>query len=120
MKRDFDLVRRILREIEDLPAGEVLEELAYSEYDQATLAAHTELLIEAGLIKGQIVRELDGRSVAYVTDLTWSGYDFLAASGDETIWAKAKASVLKPTASFTFDLLLAWLRTEAKEKLGLP
>jgi hypothetical protein len=119
MKRDFDLIRRILQDIEKLPAGKTLEELEYSEYDQDTILAHAKLLIEKGLIEGKIVGGT-GWSMIRVTGLTWSGYDFLDASKDETIWAKAKVSVLKPTASFTFDLLLEWLKTQAKEKLGLP
>jgi hypothetical protein len=120
MKGDFDLIRRILHEIEKLPAGESLEGLEYSDdNDQETVYAHTKLLIEKGLIEGEIIGGTGG-SMTRVTDLTWAGHDFLDTSKDDTIWAKGKVSVLKPTASFTFDLLLQWLKTEAKKKLGLP
>jgi hypothetical protein len=120
MKRDFDLIRRILHDIEKLPAGESLQGLEYSnDYDQETVDAHVELLIKKGLIEGEILGGTGG-SMTRVTGLTWTGHDFLDATKDDTIWAKARTTVLKPTVAITFDLLLQWLKDEAKKKLGLP
>jgi hypothetical protein len=39
---------------------------------------------------------------------------------DDTVWKKAKEHVLKPGASWTFDILKEWLKAEAKSRLGLP
>lgn len=120
MKRDFDLIRRILIDIESKPAGGVLQRFEYPEYDHRTIAEHVRLLIDAGLVQGELV-ELVGNGVHFiVSDLTWDGHDFLNAARDDTIWKKAKDTILKPTASVTFSLLLEWLKAQAKERFGLP
>ena len=44
--------------------------------------------------------------------------EFLDAVRSDTLWAKAKAAVLIPTASFTFGLLKDWLAQQISN--GLP
>ena len=120
MKRDFDLIRRILTDIENIPAGKSMNNINYPEYNRSVVDHHIILLDEAGLIKAKILKTMGGIGAVHITGLTWSGHDFLDAMKDDTIWNKAKESVLKPGASITFGLLLEWLKTEAKLKLGLP
>ena len=106
--------------MENVPAGSRPEAWHYPGYDAATVQAHLGLLIgDAGLLTGEELESLEG-SIWIPSGITWKGFDFLEASRDESIWAKAQESILKPTASFTFDLLLEWLKTKAKESLGLP
>jgi DNA-binding transcriptional ArsR family regulator len=120
MKRDFDLIRRILADIENVPAGKSLDKISYPEYDQPTIYEHVNILEEAGLIKAKILKAGTGIGAVHISGLTWAGHDFLNSAKDDSIWQKAKDTVLKPTASITFGLLLEWLKTEAKQKLGLP
>ncbi len=122
MKRDFDLIRRIMTDIEAMPAGEKYKHVnPAAGYDSATVYAHVDLLLKAGLVEGDVTRDPGGAiSGMRITGLTWSGHDFLDAAKDDTIWNKAKESVLKPGASITFGLLLEWLKAEAKQKLGIP
>ncbi len=77
---------------------------------------HTALLIDAHLVEGEAV----GISHSVITRLTWSGHHFLDAMRDDTVWKKAKEHVLKPGASWTFDILKEWLKAELKVKLGMP
>lgn len=124
MKRDFDLVRRIMAHIEKVPAGHFTDETTYltylgEEYDRATIFEHIELLIEENLIKGTIHKSFGEIDAFHITGLTWKGHDFINATKDESIWIKAKETILKPTVSITFSLLLEWLKEEAKKKLGL-
>jgi len=100
--------------------GATLQHCEYPEYDQKTISEHVRLLIDAGLVQGKVTDMLGGRVHFYVSALTWTGHDFLDAARDATIWRKAKDTVLKPTASITFDLLLQWLKNQAKQQLGLP
>jgi len=58
--------------------------------------------------------------MARVFRLTWNGQDFADAATDDTIWKKAKEKVLQPASSWTFALLLEYLKAEIKAKLGLP
>jgi hypothetical protein len=39
---------------------------------------------------------------------------------DDTIWKKAKEQVLKPGASWSFEILKEWAKHELKQKFGLP
>lgn len=115
MKRDMDLVRRILLAASDLPFGESLKELEGVSSDD--FVQHVIWLNEAGLIKAWIVEMLEGEQ-AEVQRLTWSGCDFTDAIRNDTLWAKAKGTVLKPSMSFTFDVLKDWLKAEIAQ--GLP
>jgi hypothetical protein len=119
MKRDFDLIRRILIDIENLPAGGTLDRLSYPDYDQATINQHVALLLNEKIITGLLHDSFQGIDGFFVTGLTWKGHDFIDAARDESIWAKANNTVLKSTVAFTFDLLLEWLKHEAKQSLGL-
>lgn len=119
MKRDFDLIRHIMIDIEKIPAFQQEQNFSYEGYDTATINQHIALLIDAGLVKGKASETNVKRSVL-VDDLTWQGQDFLNAMRDDNIWNKAKEQVLKPGVSFTFGLLLEWLKMKGKEKLGLP
>jgi hypothetical protein len=119
MKRDIDLVRQILTDMEDAPPMEVHTGFHYDGYDTATVNEHIELLIEAGLLEGKVARS-NSRSVANVTRLTWAGHDFIQSMVDESIWKKAKEQILKPGVSWTFELLSEWAKHEAKQRLGIP
>lgn len=128
MKRDIDLIRRIMAHIETLQPGHFASANSFTEYlglakeyDKAIIFEHIELLIEENFIKGKVHRNHDDViDAVYITGLTWKGHDFIDAAKDDTIWKKAKDKILKAGISFTFDILLSYLKDEAKKKLGLP
>ena len=98
-----------------------METQEISGYSDNQVAYHVKILSEAGLLNAQDVSSCGPDGFDWIAgSLTWQGHDFLDAAKDDTIWDKAKTTVFKPTASFTFDLLLEWLKVQAKEKLGLP
>jgi len=68
------------------------------------------LLYDAGLIKALVANVWEQDAEFLQINLTWAGQDFLDAAKDDTLWKKAKETVIKPGASFTFDVLLAWLK----------
>ena len=72
---------------------------------------------EAGLIEAHTVQYLSGETEVIVTGLTWEGHDFADAARSETIWAKAKESVIAPTMSWTFAILKEWLKAEITKRL---
>lgn len=69
-------------------------------------------LIDAHFIEGNGVLPLGVRNLR----LTWAGHDFLDAARDDTIWSKAKDKFLKPGISWTFSMLLEWLKQEARQR----
>lgn len=117
MRRNPDLIRQIALATEALKPSESLDKL--EGVDPFEYAAHVELMKDAGLVEAIIVKGFGGVAAhAIVNRLTWAGCDFLDAARSETIWKKAKESVIAPTASWTFDILKEWLKAEIKN--GLP
>ncbi len=117
MQRDMDIVRRIALKTLDLPYGKHLDCL--EGVDKATFAMHVIWMEEAGLIKAIISRSLGPSPPhAKVERLTWEGCEFADAVRNDTIWNKAKESVLKPASSFTFSVLKEWISAEIRD--GFP
>lgn len=117
MKRDFDLIRSILLDVEDFAPGDSGTVQDYDGHDQRTVNHHSILLIEAGFLEGAIV---GGGARVIIHKMTWRGHDLLDAMRDESIWKKAKETVLPKVGGVALDVLLAWLVWQAKEKLHIP
>lgn len=121
MKRNFDLVREILSAIEEAPPGRIIDGLNVDGFSPEEIGEHAILLQEAGLIEADIRRTRSPKKpyLVIIRGLTWKGHDFLAASRDDTIWNLAKEKLIKPAGAMTFDVLLDWLKAEAKKKLHI-
>ena len=120
MKRDMELIRLLLLQLEtDEPPPEL------KNYEEPLVVYNSSLAIEAGLIEGSIVSDGAGypRGTVLIR-LTWAGHDFLDATRDKKIWNLAKEKILKPGISWTFSLLVEFLKQEAKQHLfkaaGIP
>ena len=113
MQRDMDLIRKIVLTVRDSTGVvnklEGVEELAYR--------YHANLLLEAGLAVGAASKEVMGTGApghVMIFRLTWAGHDFADSISSDTIWKKAKDNVLKPSASWTFEILKEYLKAEIK------
>ena len=120
MKRDLDLVRAILKRIEecDDPDGLGVVQLFW-ESSKGEIEYHLCLMHQAGLITANR-RDLfgfEGRAWRNI-NLTWDGHEFLRLTEDDTVWKKAKDVVIRPGVSFTFSILKEWLKIEALRRLG--
>lgn len=117
MKRDMDLVRQILLALE---GDQHADAQSKARYEHATIAYHAALLIEAGLVEGTTTKDTEGMPAGYfLRRMTWAGHDFLDSMRDDTIWTKARESILKPIGGVAFEVLKEWLRAEMRHKLGL-
>jgi hypothetical protein len=106
----MEIIRELLKQTEEREAGKM------TKFHDPIVVHQIELMIDAGLVDGEAVFE----KMAYIRRLTWAGHDFLDASKDDTIWNKAKEHIIKPSVSWTFSILLDYLKREAALKLGLP
>src|SRR5437667_4183583 len=101
MKRDMDVIRRILMRVEQ--AEEPTESL--SECPADVFAYHAMLLFDGRLAEGDFAKGPNLLPVnAVIFHLTWKGHEFLDSARSETIWNTAKQKVLKPGASWSFSL----------------
>ena len=88
MKRDMDLVRRILIAIEDSVDPDLRSVLRFPDADHARVNHHFHILKQSGLV-AIVDRSTHGAEYLDVY-LTWAGYEFLDAIRDEARWTQLK------------------------------
>jgi hypothetical protein len=116
MKRDMNLIRSLLLQIEgEEPKPDL------GQYSQEQKIYHSALLIEAGLVDGEIITNGSGYpATTIIIRLKWAGHEFLDAARDEDNWQRATKSVAKAGGSFTIPILSEILTQYIKQKLGFP
>ena len=119
MKRDMDLVRSILLEVEKADSHNKPFKLKVEECSSDQVAHHLLLLKDAGLLE---VEESSNWNENYVLPirLTWSGTEFLDAARDDTRWNRAKEIVQEKGGGLMIDILKGVLTQLARQAAGLP
>lgn len=119
MKRDMDLARALLLEIEARPEynGQGLyqldpDDIVIEGHPYEEVAYTMRLLIEAGFVLGDI----SSFNAPTFIRLTWNGHEFLERVRDPEVWRKAKEEA-KHVGSFGFDVLGALARGFIKTKI---
>jgi len=120
MKRDLDLVRAILKDVENAPAGKTIIQPTLEGYGDKDIGEHVWLLADAGLIDAEVTRTMRGPYTILIRRLTWRGHDFIDAAKNDSVWNQVKGKILKHVGGVTFDVLLELLKAETRLKLGLP
>ena len=106
MKRDMDLVRLILLEIEDKYRSTAIYDLAIDGYDTEMVAYHCKILYEAGLISDYKAQYADNEIYVFgVGSLTWDGNDFLEKIRDDSQWKKVKETIIKKGLPLVVDTI---------------
>ena len=103
MKRDMDLVRQLLIEIEqesEWPGGKCVVP------EDASRTYHLHLLIQAGLVEGEENQVRGGAPPRFpITGLTWQGHEFLASSANQDRWFRFKKSAETALSSIPFPVI---------------
>lgn len=107
MKRDLDLVRRILLHLEGGEANPT--SFTDGGFEPAVIHDHVRLMHDAGLIEADEI--VPGQW--WPERMTWAGHEFLDAARNEELWRETKKRVVKgggaPFSVF-HELLLSGLR----------
>jgi len=104
MKRDMELVRKILVAIEDFPHLGRLVPLQFDGVTDDAISYHVKLLYEHGLIDAMNASTLEGIDWR-AKGLSWDGHDFIEAIRDESRWTKVKAWVVDAGKVLTLETL---------------
>ncbi len=128
MKRDMDLVRKLLLDIEkaDESRPSMADLIGYP-LDEVELdvrekyAYHLKMLVEqAGLVTGIDASSLSGGDWMNL-QLTWQGHDFLDNTRSSAVWKKTKEGAEK-VGGAGWDVLVGlakeYVKQEVKAKLG--
>jgi predicted transcriptional regulator len=93
MKRDLDLIRKLLFYFEEKSGPEVVENPVIEGYDESTIQYHLRLMHDAHLINCETERSSTSpdRIIRVLPfDLTWEGHEFLTKVRSETTWRHIK------------------------------
>ena len=120
MKRDMDLVRKILLAIEESESGDIKLDRLGDDLDR--VYRHVELMKEFGLVDATIIPGGDGPEekivLCEVRGLTWEGHDFLEKARDESIWEKAKRICMEKPGGFALDVFSSVLTDLISNRLS--
>jgi hypothetical protein len=115
MKRDMDLIRKILAMIEDSEDAHGFQPgtITVEGYSPPLVNFHVLLLCDAGLVDGN-----PDIHPPRVRRLTWEGCEFLDAYRDDTFWNNAKSLVIEKIGSLSYEALKAVTPILIKQALG--
>lgn len=89
MKRDMELVRKILFAIEESEDSFFSSSLQIDGYTNKEVGYHARIMLDGGLIDAKDVSDNSGDDFL-IHGLTWQGHEFLDAARSDTIWNEVK------------------------------
>src|SRR5687768_4524948 len=120
MKRDMELIRKILLAAEE---GKGIKKGLRPEidgYEDEVVQSHVGLLRQKGLVNAIDASSLDGEAYI-ITGLTWEGHDFIEAARNETVWRKAVQVVMEKGGGITLEVMKELLKKLLSQQvLGGP
>ncbi len=122
MKRDMELIRKMLFKLEELdtrvgPAG-----IGIDGYDKKIIDYHSYLLVEAGYAAGTTLKRTsddDSLPRAYLSHLTWPGHEFINTVRDDNLWKKVTEKVKTGVGSASLEIIKQLASHVSKQILGL-
>lgn len=117
MKRDMELIREILLEIENLDSTPTdwLDDFAIEGHSAEVVSYHVWLLDQVGLVVGMDASTMDEFDFK-PRCLTWHGFEYLENIRNPEIWQNTKESANK-VGSFSLDVLTAIAKGYIKKKV---
>jgi hypothetical protein len=108
LKRDMELIRKILFFLEARPFLKAEKVLPIEGYDRVTIMYHILLLAQAGLVDYEPELTKTGRIIkAHVIGLNWAGHEFLDSVRSNKVWRKLLKYAKDKGGALPFDLLKA-------------
>jgi hypothetical protein len=120
MKRDMELIRELMLAIESQDGDFNYESVEKIGYEEPQIDYHLGLLIEAGLVVGEVHPLQGGYSPIIVVDkLSWEGHEFLDNARNESVWKGTMKQVKEKGEGISIALLTQLLISAAKQHFGL-
>ena len=113
MKRDMDLIRFILLEIERADEEDV-ENMTIDGYSSNEIMYNANLMKQNNMIN-TCKEDIIGNY--YIGSLTWDGSDYLDKVRDDTKWKKIKGIIKEKALPFTIDIASSGARISFPKEL---
>lgn len=108
MKRNWELIRKIMLAVEDLASTQqVVSGDDIKGYASEVVSYHIQLLKEAGLVKASCSNSLDSGVECMASQLTWQGHEFLDKVRSPGMWNKTLAVLRDKGLDLSFDTIKA-------------
>lgn len=119
MKRDLDLIRKLLLYFEAKADDRVDKCPTIGRHSPLEIKYHLLLMDEAGFLRCERETTPTGRTIYVLPmSLTWQGHEFLEAARNDKFWRRAKALVVKKSGALSFELLKAVLVSLATQAIA--
>jgi len=95
MKRDMELIRKLLIFFDEKPEPHHVQVPPIEAYDELAIKYHLVLLHDAGYLRCEVVKSSTSDRTIYVVpfDLTWEGHEFLDRIRDQHIWNEVRKQI---------------------------
>lgn len=121
MKRDLDLIRKILLKLEEAPFEHGWVDLEVEGYSPEQVSYHVKLLADKGLIEAIDLSTHDTDWPDWRPKwLTAHGHDFLDSIRSDTVWAGVKKRLGTVGGNAALEVVKAVAVAYIKDMLGLP
>lgn len=107
MKRDFDLIRKLLIFFEERETTEHIDTPPIQGYDEPCIKYHLVLLHDAGFLRCEPVKSSTSDRVIYVIpfELTWEGHEFLAKVKSDNVWRQVRDVIESKGGTLAFSVI---------------
>jgi len=130
MKRDMDIVRKILFVMEEKENQTIFPEgypIKISGRKRENIIYRMKIMGQAGLLHVDLVEDIQNPQIEIVLpkvfapyySVSWSGHEFLALARDDTVWKKVKKKLVKVGGDIALPILIQLLTLYANAGLGL-
>lgn len=121
MKRDWDLVRAILLQVEQLPtATSQVRAPDVSGWDEELVGWHLALLVDAGIVEGNVSRSLGRAPTTAVRGLTWAGCELLDSIRRPAVWNAVRVAAREGAVELTLEVIRTLAGRVAAAGIGVP
>ena len=122
MKRDLELIRKLLLFFDEKPGAEKVEKPQVPGYDETTIMYHLVLLHDAGYLRCETARSSSRDRVIYVIpfELTWDGHEFLDTIRSPYVWERVMTEIReRGLLSTSVDFIKKLAEAEIRKRLGM-
>lgn len=123
MKRDLDLIRRILLEVEARDQFPIYSDrFEFDGYDLVTINRHIVLLMDVNYLDAECFPDVSDMHLCIINRITMSGYDYLDSIRSNRVWDAVKRGisiVVGGAASASLDVIKQYASEVILKELGL-
>lgn len=118
MKRDWELIRRLLFKVENMPPGDYLLPQEIADENPLKVGYHFKIMIEAGLIFGtKSCDEYKNLETCFAVGILWQGHELLDSIRKDSMWKKIKITAIERSSLLSFEAIKAAISHLIKEMI---